>query len=123
MNPFKRNKPSLAREVDPVLEEARANLPILEDLRGNPGWGLVKGWCVQEANEAIKEWVGGVPQERQLALASRVVTLGLVVDLIDTKMGIYRNILSVAGESLDSRGEDEGTTPFTDPYERIEEVG
>jgi hypothetical protein len=105
-----------------VLEEARANLPILEALKGNPGWGLVKGWCVQEANEAIKEWVGGVPQERQLGLAAKVVTLGWFVDLIDTKMAIYRNILSVAGERPED-GEDEGTTPFADPYERVEEVG
>jgi hypothetical protein len=106
-----------------VLEEARANLPVLEALKGNPGWGLVKGWCVQEANEAIKEWVGGVPQERQLSLASKVVTLGLVIDLVDAKMGLYRKILSVTGEGLEDRGEDEGTTPFISPYERIEEVG
>ena len=117
-NWFKRDAP-----VDPMLEEARANLPILEELRGGAGWALVRGWCVGEANKAIQEWTAGVPQERQIVLATRVSAMGWLIDLVDNQMARYRNIVGSEGTTpKDSLGEADGTTPFTDPMEPIEEV-
>lgn len=116
MKLFKKSLP----QVDPLVEEARANLPILEAFRGNQGWGLVKSWCVGEVNSAIKEWTQGVPHERQLALATRVSTLGWVLDLIDTRMALYRRVLEDLGELPGKDQGDDDEKPFTDPYEPVE---
>lgn len=116
---FKKSK----QPQDPLVIEARANLPILEALRGNVGWGLVKGWCVGEANLGIQEWSAGVPHERQLFLAARVTAMAWVVDLIDNRMSMYRKVLESSGELPGVEEDDDGTKPFVDPYEKVEEVG
>lgn len=117
-NPFKKSEPP----PDPLAEEARANLPILEEFRGTVGWGLVKGWCVGEANNAIIEWTQGVPHERQLALATRVTTLGWLVDLIENRIVLYRKVLENSGEIPESQGSKEEDKPFVDPFEPVEEL-
>lgn len=104
---------------DLLVEEARANLPILEEFRGSIGWGLVKGWCVGTATGATEEWAKGVTQERQIALASQVSTLGWVIDLIESRMSIYRKVLESVGEGSEGSEVNEDEKPFTNPFEPI----
>lgn len=106
---------------DALEAEAREALPAIEALKGSVGWALVRGWCVAEVNQSIGEWTKGIPHERQLMLSSRVATLGWVLDLLEEKQKVYRQVLESVG-ALDNPGEEEGTTPFTDPHERIEEI-
>jgi len=108
-------------EPNPLEVEAREALPDIESLKGHPGWALIRGWCVEEVNQSIGEWTKGIPHERQLMLSSRVATLGWVLDLLESKQKLYRGILEAVG-GLDNPENDEGTTPFIDPHERIEEV-
>ena len=118
-NFLKRDDPTPV--TDPMEAEAREALPALEALKASHGWELIRAWCVAEVNQSIGEWTKGIAHERQLMLSSRVATLGWVLDLLEEKQKLYRMVLENVG-ALDNPGEDEGTTPFISPHERIEEL-
>jgi len=64
-------------DLDGIVRDIQA----LQGLVDSPGWALLSQTLVSEANEATKQWMrGGLDLKESDRLASRVSTLGWVLD-------------------------------------------
>ena len=91
-------------------------MQALGALLEGPGWAYLKSWLVHEANECVTKWTrGGGDAIESAKLASRVETLGWVMDLPETHLKDYARLLDSATTAGD---EDEGGEPIVDPHEK-----
>jgi len=99
----------LQREPDrEELTRIRRGIDGYTGLRGSLGWDVLRGDLIEEANVCMEQLVTGTLDQRLSdRLASRVETIGWVLDLPDRKLGEYADLVKLFGDNPQEEDFDE----------------
>ena len=101
-------------EID--ADEVVRKLEALDTLLKSPGWDHLKGQLVGEANECVAKWTrGGLGEEEGHRLASRIATIGWVLDLPSMHLADYGKLLERDASETPS---DPDEAPIIAPHEK-----